>query len=240
MSADCVAVTTAQQEMLLGYLMVRWPGTANAGCPMTWQDLMATDWVEDFWSVSLPAYPGCVPLETDGPISFTDLGLESGETYTYRIWPMFSAACNGEPNCFEERVYPPAEVSATTRLIPPTRGRPALAVIPPPLELRVTEIGPKTCYWFDCEVSHVSFAWTPWSGAASYVVAIMVRREDGTEYFLYRYYEPQVIAASAPPTFRSAAIETGVTVRACIAIVDDPAWLPNPMAGRDCVEFPIP
>jgi hypothetical protein len=68
----------------------------------------------------------------------------------------------------------------------------------------------------------------------------MVRREDGTEYFLYRYYEPQVIAASAPPTFRSAAIETGVTVRACIAIVDDPAWLPNPMAGRDCVEFPIP
>jgi hypothetical protein len=82
MSADCVAVTTAQQEMLLGYLMVRWPGTANAGCPMTWQDLMATDWVEDFWSVSLPAYPGCVPLETDGPISFTDLGLESGETYT--------------------------------------------------------------------------------------------------------------------------------------------------------------
>jgi hypothetical protein len=176
-----------------------------------------------------------------GAKDVTDYGLTAGGTYTYRMFPVITTTCSISPTCpsgIEPLAYPPADVTVSLPN-PLTPGkRPQVSLIPPTLFLQATvQPGTHSGGWYSNEIwRSVFYAWAPTPSAVSYVLSF-----DSLEWEVWGAEWVEVktatVQASANPTYT--VLVPAKTVRACIAIVTDPAALPDPRKG-ECIQTDVP
>jgi hypothetical protein len=253
MSATCERLVQGPDEALTRYAMLRWPISSQTGCPATYEDLLRTPYTEGLnWRIILTPYLDCewfsidawtrgtATTRTDGwsgwvPTSqVEDYGLEGGETYRYRIWPLFYVACDraSSPSCeSEERVFPSSDASVT---LPLQRvSKPAYYIVPPRVSLQAA-VGRMTWYAYSANGDvDITYSWSPADKAVAYVLSFETRFRGSTTPL---FNGTVTVPASATPTFTSEFYyEPAMVVRACIGIIVDPANPPDPRKG-ECID----
>jgi hypothetical protein len=174
MSSSCQTTAEAAGERLSYYFLLRWRTADSNSCPADFADINTFKiWPSATAAYTLPQpwmspnFPMCWLLATyPGTSTFDDrFGLEGGEGYSYRLWPVFEAKCeNGTPDCnwgSMSRPYPWSDVSVALPLARPS-GLNATVVPVPVAPAAPTEV--RTAGYSDM----IRLRWSPVTGAVTY------------------------------------------------------------------------
>jgi hypothetical protein len=178
--------------------------------------------------------------------------LGSGTTYQFRVISVFEWCDRSKPNPWGAgctfSYYPSAPVSYQTPVYftPERPARGSVTAVPPRLFLQArqgTRRTPIDCMawtWSSesCSYRKVDFVWAPTATATAYVFSLdqVKPDESGWGPFYIEIGVRKIAAGPAPGiTFD---LTAGTTVRACVAIVGDPAFSPDPRKG-ECIEVDI-
>ena len=185
MSSSCQTIAETTGEHLSDFYLTRWRTQDSNSCPSDLAGLNTFTVVNYKWSgsqlqytLSSPTFPLCLMLPSEDPDVTTiddHSGLEGGERYSYRLWPIFVASCqNGTPNCdwgSMYRAYPYSDVSVVLPLARPL-GLSATAALVPPVPAAPTEL--RAAGWSDM----IRLRWAPVAGAVSYRITRVANTGD--------------------------------------------------------------